>query len=392
MYATSDSRPPPGAPSETLPSVLMLTHTYHPSVGGGIRYKTAVVDYLRSRGHRVDVLAASLDQRGSIESDAGGALIRVPTLFEANSSAICPAYAPVFRSVAHRYDVLFFNFPSPMAELAMLVARGRASQAKKIAMYHADIVPAKRFSGVYNRLVVHPFLAAMDDIIVSSPNIVESSPHLNTVREKVRVIPFGLDPDDFPRPTRSVEKSGRSGGPLNVVFVGRLSRYKGVDVLIRAIAPTTSHLTIVGAGPLRDGLERLVSSLGLGARVRFAGRVSDAELLHVYHAADVLVLPSTDAGEAFGFVLAEAMMCEAAAVSTELGTGTSFVNLDGVTGYVVPPGDVDALSRALSSLERDRHALRRFQTAARQRILEHFDLRRMLDETRDLVLRKIADS
>jgi rhamnosyl/mannosyltransferase len=138
---------------------------------------------------------------------------------------------------------------------------------------------------------------------------------------------------------------------------------------------------------LKSSLEELASSLGLGDRVTFTGFIGDEELLERYHAADVLVLPSIDAGEAFGYVLLEAMICSTAIISTELGTGTSFVNAHGETGLVVRPNDVDALKGALNQLAGDRALLERFRHAARRRVLDHFTIQRMLRETEELYAR-----
>jgi glycosyltransferase involved in cell wall biosynthesis len=358
--------------------ILMLTQTFFPSVGGGIRYKSAIVDHFRSRGHTVDVLAISTDSELKLEQEAGGMIVRAPQLVRVDSTQVAPGYLWLFRHLAPKYDILHFNFPSPMTELALL-ASSRRVHARKVVTYHADIVSAKRFSGAYNRFVTAPFLDRMDAILVSSPKIADSSPHLEKHLGKTHVIPFGIDPALFRRPPGLVAQT--SDGELSLLFVGRLARYKGIDVLLRALARAPGRLTIVGEGPLRPGLEEQARSLGLAERVTFTGFITDAELLEKYHAADVLVLPSTDAGEAFGYVLLEAMICETALISTELGTGTSFVNAHGETGLVVPPSDDDALCNAINELARERERLQRFKAAARRRVLERFTLERMLAET-----------
>jgi len=364
---------------------LMLTHTYYPSIGGGVRYKKAVVDHMRRRGHQVDVLAVSPDRSWSVTPDTRGTVLRVPTLLEANSSAIAPAYPVVFGGMVRGYDLLHFNFPSPMTELALLAHRRPASRARKIVMYHADIVPAKRFSGPYNRMITGPFLQEMDHVIVSSPTVATNSPHLRGLEERVRVVPFGIDPASFAIDAPP-SKSGRVGGALSILFVGRLSRYKGIEHLISAIADVPGRLRIVGDGPLRKGLTDQAARSPARERISFLGRVTDDQLVCEYHAADVLVLPSTDAGEAFGYVLVEAMMCGAALVSTELGTGTSFVNVDGETGAVVPPSNPAAIAAALRRLADDRVLLRRYQDAARERAHRHFHIEHMVRQTEELYL------
>jgi rhamnosyl/mannosyltransferase len=114
------------------------------------------------------------------------------------------------------------------------------------------------------------------------------------------------------------------------------------------------------------------------------GFVPDDELLKLYADADVLVLPSIDRGEAFGYVLVEAMAMHTAVISTELGTGTSFVNQDGCTGLVIPPCDVGALVAAIRRLDENRLLLSSFKQQARKRVEEHFSLKMMLDRTESL--------
>jgi O-antigen biosynthesis rhamnosyltransferase len=363
--------------------MLMLTQTFFPSVGGGIRYKSAIVDHFRAQGHTVDVLAISTDSRLKVDPDRNGTIVRAPQLLRIDSTQVAPSYVWLFGQLAPEYDLLHFNFPSPMTELALLRHGARVRRQKKVVTYHADIVSAKRFSSVYNRFVTRPFLQRMDAIIVSSPKIAESSPHLAEHATKTNVIPFGIEPSAFVRKTNGSSVRGASD-ELSILFVGRLARYKGIDVLLRALTRAPGRLTIVGEGPLRAGLEELVRSLGLSERVVFKGYIDDPELIECYHAADVLVLPSTDAGEAFGYVLLEAMICESALISTELGTGTSYVNKHEETGIVVPPGDAEALGAAIARLAGDRATLTRFKVAARRRVLERFTVQRMLGDTEAL--------
>ena len=195
------------------------------------------------------------------------------------------------------------------------------------------------------------------------------------------MIPFGIDLNYYTPP--SPDQSGTQQTP-NILFVGRLSRYKGIDVLIKAMKDAPGWLSIVGKGPLQESLTQLRDSLQLTDRVGFSGYVSEQELLQKYQQADILVLPSTDAGEAFGYVLIEAMACRTVLISTELNTGTSYVNADGETGFVVQPKDIEALSKAIRSIADNPDTLVRFKDQALRRAHEQFSLGRMISETEGL--------
>ena len=108
------------------------------------------------------------------------------------------------------------------------------------------------------------------------------------------------------------------------------------------------------------------------------------ELLARYQACDAFVLPSVTRQEAFGMVQLEAMLCGRPVVSTELGTGVSWVNQHERTGLVVRPGDVAELRQALGRLITDSSLRQRLGSAAQARVLSHFTAERMCSATRTL--------
>jgi rhamnosyl/mannosyltransferase len=208
---------------------------------------------------------------------------------------------------------------------------------------------------------------------------------LQKFADKVRVIPFGVDLSVFCSPDQPAEiPSAGITGELKLLFVGRLVRYKGLAYLVSALKTAPGHLRVIGTGYLEDDLRKQVRALDLQGRVEFLGNVSAQELIAHYAEADVIVLPSIDRGEAFGYVLLEAMSCATAAISTNLGTGTSFVNLHNESGIVVAPRNVEALAAAICKLDQDRALLAQFKQAARNRVAELFDVRRMLKATKAL--------
>jgi rhamnosyl/mannosyltransferase len=131
--------------------------------------------------------------------------------------------------------------------------------------------------------------------------------------------------------------------------------YKGVDLLLRALAAVHDvSLTIVGEGPDRDRLEALARELRIGQRTNFVGSIPDGALVEAFASAHVFVLPSVSRAEAFGMAMTEAMANGLPAISTSLGTGTDWANMDGTTGLVVPPGNAEALGQAIERLREPR--------------------------------------
>jgi rhamnosyl/mannosyltransferase len=166
-----------------------------------------------------------------------------------------------------------------------------------------------------------------------------------------------------------------------VLFVGRLIYYKGVDVLVRAMAAVDADLVIVGTGPLEDELVALAASLGISDRVTVLPPLPGPELAAYYRAADIFCLPSIARSEAFGLVQLEAHAAGTPVVSTRLTTGVPFANQHGVTGLTVPPGDVEALASALDELVRDEALRACLGPQAHQRVTTEFTVPRMVERT-----------
>jgi len=194
------------------------------------------------------------------------------------------------------------------------------------------------------------------------------------------VIPFGVErPVESASVAARAEEIRREMKQPFVLFVGRLVGYKGVDVLIDALRHSSVSAVIVGDGPIKGTLEAQTHAAGISDRVRFAGQVSNDELAALYRACDLFVLPSVTRQEAFGVVQIEAMSRAKPVVSTELGTGVSWVNVHGVTGLVVPPHDPVALCDAIERLLGNLMERQKMGTAAAERARSVFAVDRMVN-------------
>ena len=219
----------------------------------------------------------------------------------------------------------------------------------------------------------------MDRILVSSPRYLVTSPWLQPVREKCAVVPLGVDSQRFAPPAEPY------AGRPTLLFVGRLRYYKGLGVLIDALTELQGvRLLVAGTGPMESEWRARASQRGVAERVVWLGEVADAELPGVLAAGDVFALPAVARSEAFGTVLLEAMASRRPVVSTELGTGTSWVNVHGTTGLVVPPGDPPALARALGTLLSDDGLRRRMGEAGHARVRAELTQARMVARVESL--------
>jgi rhamnosyl/mannosyltransferase len=196
---------------------------------------------------------------------------------------------------------------------------------------------------------------------------------------------LGLELQRFSRVVGSeVETIRRAYGSPLLLFVGKLRYYKGLQYLLAAMSEIPCRLLIVGSGPMESHWRQLAQSLGLTGKVVFLGQVRDEDLPSYYHASDIFVLPASERSEAFGTVQVEAMACGKPVVCTELGTGTSFVNLHGETGLVVSPRDPTALGSAICTLLQDEQLRREMGHRARARAHSEFSLPTMVDRITSL--------
>ena len=160
------------------------------------------------------------------------------------------------------------------------------------------------------------------------------------------------------------------------LFVGVLRYYKGLHTLLEAARGLRGQVVIAGDGPEAAGLREQARAQGVD-NVHFLGHVSDEDKIALLLLARAFVFPSHLRSEAFGMSLVEAAMCGRPMVSCDIGSGTSYINLDGQTGYTVPPEDPDALRQALHRLQDDPAHAAAMGRAARERFETHFTARRM---------------
>lgn len=314
------------------------------------------------------------------ETVNGVRVVRLARWGEVASAPISPGLFGRLRGA--EADILHMHVPNPVAEVSYLAARPRG---RLVVMYHSDIIRQRRLYQLY-RPINDAFLERADVIISHAPQNVDYSPVISRFKDRARIIPTGVEPEEFrltPERRERVESLRERFGPRTVFFIGRHVYYKGIEYLIRAMEHVDAHLIVGSEGPLRRKLEALTQTLGLARRVTFVGRIPHEDLPCYYHASDVFCLPSVARSEGFGLVQLEAMVCGVPVVSTRLTTGVVYVNLDGMTGLTVPPEDSAALAEALNRLFSNETLRRRLGEQARERVLREF--------THDIIARQTLD-
>jgi rhamnosyl/mannosyltransferase len=350
----------------------------YPPVLGGIEKHIQQLCHLQSRSGRIapGVLVTAPGLRTERIDDDGVPVVKSARLATIASTPLSLSLvAELARTPA---DIAHLHVPNPPGELAQLLV-GRAPRL--VITYHSDVIRQLGLLRFYQPLL-RRLLRRADRIIVSSPAYLLGSRHLAPYRDKSRIVPFGVDLARFQPVSPTMTSAIRDRFPVPIVlFVGRFRYYKGLEYLVEAARSVEATFLLVGSGPLEREIRRRVADAGIEGRVRLVGDVSEADLPAYYGAADVFVLPASERSEAFGISAIEAMAAGLPVVTTELGTGTTFVNRHGETGLVVPARDSAALAMAVRRLLADDGLRRRMAAAARRRAVAEFGQESMLART-----------
>ncbi len=342
--------------------ILHVGKFYPPYQGGMENFLRDVLKALRKEGVFVSGLVHHHlpNQPFSYEEDDGIPIWRVPSLGQLLYLPVSPTFPVRLRRAIREFrpDVLHFHFPNPSACWSLLVPEALA--LPWIVQWQSDVVPSgidRRLRPAYQcfRPLEQAFLKKTKRIIVASPPYLEYSEPLRRWVDKCCLVPLGIDPERLPWPEPGrIDAAERKWAPgmLKVLAVGRLTYYKGFDVLIRAAqrVPGVS-VQVVGDGVLMAGLREKIRQSGVHDRVLMRGALSDTHLQALLAACDLLCLPSVERTEAFGIVLLEAMRYGKALVVSDIpGSGAGWVVRKGACGVLVPPGDERSLARVLDHL------------------------------------------
>ena len=359
-------------------NILHIYKDYHPVLGGIENHVRLLAEAQVAQGHSVTVLVTSRGTRTEEGVLNGVRVVKAARLATVASTPL--SLALPWQLMRQRPDVVHLHFPYPVGEVSQwLLRRGRAT----VLTYHADIVRQAAILRFY-RPLLQQVLRFVHAIIIASPPM-RDSPYLAPHRAQLRLIPYGIPLERFQGApaesdlARARRRYLRDLPPPFLLFVGRLRYYKGLDTLIRALPSVAASLLVAGSGPMAEAWQALARSVGVAERIAWLGDVPDADLPTLYHLADLFVLPASHASEAFGLVQVEAMAAGLPVICTELGTGTSYVNVSGETGLVVPPRDPAALAAAINALLADPERRARMGQAGRRRARQEFGLPRMVD-------------
>lgn len=345
-------------------NILHVYRTYFPFTYGGAEQAIRQIASATTALGVTNRIAHSgrVDAVGCTAFAEGDAYV-YPQNFEVASNTVSLQMLRAFPALAEWADLIHYHFPWPFGDVLQLLA---ASNKPYLITYHSDIVRQRALLKLYKPLM-RRFLGGATVIVATSPNYLGSSPILGQYRASTRVIPLGLDEARYP--PASAERLAfwreRFGAGF-FLFVGVLRYYKGLHILVDAASELDVPIVILGAGPIEAELKAHADRLGV-TQMHFLGFQCDEDKAALLELARAVVFPSCLRSEAFGISLVEGAMRGKPLISCELGTGTSYVNVDGLTGIVTPPNDAHSLREAMRRLYTDDALASAYGQAARQR-------------------------
>ncbi len=324
---------------------------------GGFLYDRQLVGTLRQAGDEVEVISLPWD--GYAASLARGLDPRLRSRLRAWRGDVLlqdelahPILASANRGLRRLPSTLIVSIVHHLRASerlgALAAAAARAAERAYLRSVHAFV-----FNGAVTRRSVEALLGAGAPGIVAPPGGDRRGPGLKEEHVATRA---------------------RDGGPLRVLFVGSLIPRKGLLVLLQALAQVPREqwrLTVAGSPRVdrahAQEVERFVAERGLGANVHLAGHLEDGELARHLAVSHDLAVPSEYEG--FGIAYLEAMGFGVVPIGSSAGGATELIQ-DRSSGFLVPPGDWEALSRIIGTLSRDRPQLQALAIGALRRSRE----------------------
>lgn len=360
--------------------ILQIYKDYYPPVVGGIeKHINLLSTGLHQRGFSIDVLVSNTSHHYSYQKVNGINVIKAPEWGRFLAAPLNPTFPYLIYKMGLTADILHFHLPNPTAVIAYLLSR---LNKPVVVTYHSDIVRQRKMSKVFTPFLEYFLKHCVDRIIATSPQYKRNSRILCKYRKKCDIIPLGIDLDFYEkhtRPDNDIAAIKRQYGPRIILFVGKFRYYKGLTILIQAMKNVDATLLLVGNGPCSKQIRNAIKMFGLEHKIVFLNEVSDRKLAECFQICDIFVLPSIQKSEAFGIVLLEAMTNGKPVISTDLGTGTSFINVHKETGYVVESNNPRKLSEAINLLFSNPDLMKKFGANGKDRVRKNFSSDIMTD-------------
>jgi len=371
-------------------NVLQVYKTCYPYTHGGIEeviHQLTIETVKLGVNNRIICLSAECKKKTVIKVE-GATIICYPLQFEIASCGFSWAALKDFRQQTQWADIVQYHAPWPFADLMHVLCR---IKTPSIITYHSDVIRQKVLMRFYEPLM-KLFLQRAKIIVATSDNYLKSSKVLQQYKNKTCVIPLGIaavKSEVFHENSEIITQLRSRWGDSFFLFVGVLRYYKGLNYLLESLKNTAYPVVIAGDGPELERLKAQAKQLKLN-NVHFLGFVSEKEKHALFYLAKAVVFPSCERSEAYGITLVEAAMHQRAMISTELQTGTSYINIHQETGLVVAAKNTKELRVAMHAMDKNNEQTKRMGKNAYLRYQQLLTSKVMAKSYTELYLKLLA--
>lgn len=316
---------------------------------------------LAHKGHDVSVFTVSDDNRDHNETINGINVYRFRSFLSCRSERF--SYNILYKSLKYDFDIVHLH-----SGISMATAAGYIYAIKKnkplVITWHGDSVREHgRYSGLipgmaaqfYKIFMANTLLSRSDVIISPSKTYINESRFLRDYKEKVLVIPNGINLNQFEICYSKEDCRHKLGlkSKYIILFVGTLYPLKGPQILLEAIPKIIKHINditflFVGGGDV-DSYKNMSYQNGIDRYVKFTGYISEELKPLYYTSSDIFCLPSVGSHEIFGIVNLEAMACGIPIVASRIGGVPDLVK-NGENGLLIQPQNSNELAEAITYL------------------------------------------
>lgn len=340
--------------------ILTVLTYYRPHTSGLTIYAERLAKALVQRGHEVTVLTSQFEKDLPLEEVQDGVRIRrVPVALRISKGVIMPSIGKLAWNETRKHDALLLHLPQ--FDAAGLAIRGWLLKKPTVIIYHSDLILS---AGLFNRFV-NFVINFMNDMAARFTHRISSytedfashSPYLRRFAHKVRVISpaVELPPADAGAAAAFTAEHNPAGKRPVIAMATRFAAEKGVEVLLQALPLVLEkfpdalvwfagqYKDVLGEEEYAQRLFPLIAEYERKGQWKFLGTLAMQDMPSFYKGLDLLVVPSTNSTETFGFVQIEAMMSGKPVVASALPGVRQPVRMSGM-GLVSPIGDAHALA------------------------------------------------
>ena len=357
--------------------VLQVSNYYPPHIGGIEQVACDIAKVISCTEIDQQVFCFNHEKGDAVGEVDGVKVIRAGCFAKVASQSLSLSYKKLLKKIFDEFkpDVVLFHYPNPFGARYLIKALKRHPECKLIVYWHLDITKQKLLGKLFegqNRWL----LKRAERVVATSPNYIEGSKWLQSVREKCVVIPCCANDQRIGVTDKERARAAQIRSDFSDKFIcfafGRHVPYKGIEYVVRASKLLDERFVVFigGKGELTQELEALAAD---DKKIKFLGRISDEELKAMLMACDIFCFPSITKNEAFGIGLAEAMAFGKPAVTFTIeGSGVNYVSENGVTGIEVENRNVKAYAEAMTELAENEQLREQYGAAAKQRVLDNF--------------------